>query len=100
MLPAQHLVIRVVRGLALATAVDHSLAPATLLELYLASRLVKLVDLAGGVGAADELPGQLHVHPVVERYSRLWHAHTLIEAVFYEEVDERALAYRLKVVYV
>ena len=65
MLPAQALVLSVMGGLALAAAIDHSLAPTTLLELYLAGRLVQLVELAGGVGAADKLLGQLHVHPVV-----------------------------------
>ena len=42
--------------LALAAAVDHSLTATTFLELYLAGRLVKLVELAGGVGASNELP--------------------------------------------
>ena len=44
-------------GLALAAAVNHSLAPTALLELYLVGRLVQLVVLAGGVGASYELPG-------------------------------------------
>ena len=53
--------------LALAAAVNHSLAAAALLKLHLAGRLVQLAVLAGGVGASDELPGQLHVHPVIQR---------------------------------
>ena len=66
MLPAQPLVLRVMSDLALATAVDHRLASAALLELHLTGRLVQLVELAAGVGASDELPRQLHVHPVIQ----------------------------------
>ena len=46
--------------LALAAAVDHSLAATALLELHLAGRLVQLVEHVVEVGASDELPGQLH----------------------------------------
>ena len=66
MLPAQPLVLRVVGDLTLAAAVDHSLTLLTLLELHLASRLVQLAELAGRVGASDELPGQLHVHSIIQ----------------------------------
>ena len=52
--------IRVMNGLTLAAALDHSLIATTLLELHLATRLIQLVELAGGVGASDELSEQLH----------------------------------------
>ena len=78
MLPAQPLVLRVMGDLALAATVDHSLAATVLLELYLAGRLVQLVELAGGVGASYELPGQLHVHPVVQSHRKLRDAEVLL----------------------
>ena len=64
-LPTQLLVLRVMGDLTITAAVDHSLAATALLELYLASGVVQLIELAAGVGASDELPGQLHVHPIV-----------------------------------
>ena len=78
--------------LALTAAVDHSLAATTHLELHLPGRLVQLVELAGGVGASDELPGQLHVHPVVHSQGKLRHSSAMIEAVLDEEVGPRTLA--------
>ena len=92
MLSTQPLVLGVMSDLALAAAVDHSLAATTVLELHLAGRLVQLVELAGGVGASDELPGQLHVHPIIHCQGELWHSQALINAVLDEEVYERALA--------
>ena len=80
--------------LTIAAAVYHSLAATAVLELYLAGRLVKLVELAGGVGASDELPGQLHVHPIVQSQGKLRYAQATIEATLNEEVDERALTRR------
>ena len=80
--------------LALAAAVDHCLAPTALLELHLAGRLVQLVELAGGVGASDELPGQLHIHPVIKGQGEPWHPQVLIKAVLDEEEDKRTLAGR------
>ena len=77
--------------LTLAAAVDPGLAAATLLKLHLACRLVQLVELTGGVGASDELPGQQHVHPVVHSQGKLRYSPTLIEAALDEEVYERAL---------
>ena len=64
-LPAQSLVLRVMDDLTLAAAVDHSMTPTALLKLHRAARLVQPVELTGGVGASDELPGQLYVHPVI-----------------------------------
>ena len=86
MLPSQLLVLRVVGDLALAAAVDQSLAAAAQLELHLAGRLVQLVEFAGGVGASYELPGQLYVHPVIQSQCKPRHAHALLEAVLDEEV--------------
>ena len=80
--------------LALTTAVDHCQTSTTLLELHLAGRLVQPVELAGGVGASDELPGQLHVHPIIYDQRRLGNSHALIEAKLDEEVDEWALTRR------
>ena len=57
--------LRVVCDLTLATAVDHSKAATTLLELHIGGQLQPVVDLAGGVGASYELPGQLHFHPII-----------------------------------
>ena len=65
MLSTQPFVIRVMGGLTLLTAVDHRHALLALLELHLAGRPIQLVELADGVGASDELPGQLHVHPII-----------------------------------
>ena len=92
MLPAVDLVFRVMGGLALPAAVDHRQAATTLLKLYLAGRLVKLVELAAGVGASDEIPGQLHVHPVIRSQGELRYAGAMVEAELDEEVYERALA--------
>ena len=92
MLATQALVLWVMGGLALAAAVDHSLAATALLELHLAGRLVQLVELTGGVGASDELSGQLHVHPVVQSQGKLRDSQALIEAVLDEEVDIWTLA--------
>ena len=92
MRPAQPLMLRVVCGLTLATAVDHSFAATALLELYLAGRLVQLAELACGVGASDELSGQLHVHPVIQSQGELRHAKALVEAELDEVVYIRALA--------
>ena len=86
--------LRVVSDLALAAAVDHSQTATTLLELHLTGRLVQPVELAGGVGASDELPGQLHVHPVIHSQRKLRHSPALIQAVLDEEVDEGALTGR------
>ena len=83
--------------LALATAVDHSQTATTLLELHLAGRLVQPVELAGGVGASYELPGQLHVHPVIYSYSDLGHDYVMIEAVLDEDVYEWALKSRCSI---
>ena len=80
--------------LAFAAAVDHRHAPTTLLELHLTGRLVQPVELAGGVGASDELSGQLHIHPVIQGQGKLRHPQVLIKAVLDEEVDEGALAGR------
>ena len=93
MLPTQPLVLRIVGDLTLAAAVDHSMATA-LLELYLAGRLVKLAVLAAGVGASNELPGHLHVHPVVQIKCELRYSQVVSEAVLDEEVDERTLTGR------
>ena len=78
--------------LAHTAAVAHSLTAATLLELQLAGRLVEAVELAGGVGTSDELPGQLHVFPVIQIQGKLWHAQAFLEARFDKEVDEGTLA--------
>ena len=94
MLEAQPLVLRVMCDLAFAAAVDHSLAPTALPEFHLAGRLVQLVELTGRVGASDELPRQLHVHPIIHCQCELRHAQVLIEAELDEEVDERALTCR------
>ena len=94
MLPAQPLVLRVMDGLALATAVYHRLAATALLELDLSGRLVQLVELAAGVGASYELPGQLHVHSVVQSQRKLRHSQALIEAILDKEVDIWTLTYR------
>ena len=94
MLRTQPPMLRVMGGLALAAAVDHGLTATALLELHMAGRLVQLVELACGVGASYELPGQLHIHPVVQSEGKLRHSPTLIEAVLDEEVDQRALAGR------
>ena len=91
---AQPLVLRVMGGLTLAAAVDRRHAATTLLELYLAGRFVQAVELAGGVGASDELPGQLHIHPVAQSQDKFRHAHTLLETVLHEEVYTRAFAGR------
>ena len=80
--------------LALAAAVDHCLTATATLELHLAGRLVQLVMLAGGVSASYELPGQLHVHPVVQGQRKLRHSQALIETVLDEEVDERTITGR------
>ena len=74
MLITQPLVFRVMGSLTLATAVDHSLAATTLFELHLTSGLVQLIELAAGVGASYELPGQLHVHPVIQSQCQLRHS--------------------------
>ena len=66
MLPSQLLVLRVVGDLALTAAVDQSLAAAAQLELHLAGRLVQAGELAARVSASNEVPGQLHVHPVIQ----------------------------------
>ena len=68
---------RIMSDLTLFTAVDHSLTATALLEFHLAGRLVQAVVLAVGVGASYELPGQLHVHPVIHCQRRLGYAHTL-----------------------
>ena len=94
MLPAVDLVLRVMSDLTVAAAVDHSLASTALLKLYLACRLVKLVELAAGVGASDEIPGQLHVHPVVCSQGNLRHSSAMFETKLDEEVYERALTGR------
>ena len=59
---------RVVGDLALAAAVDGCLASTTLLKPHLATagrRSVQLIVCASGVSAADEVPGELHVHPFI-----------------------------------
>ena len=81
-------------GLAFAAAVDHSLAATALLELYLSGRPVKLAMLASGVGAAYELPGKLHIHPVIQIQCELRHSQASVEAELDEEVDERAFTDR------
>ena len=88
------------RGLALTAAIDHSSTTTTLLKRHLAGRLVKLVELAAGVGASDELPGQLHIHPVVRSQGELWYSKAMFEAELDEEVYERALASQFGVVFV
>ena len=92
--PTQPLVPRIMSDLAFAAVVDHSQTATTLLELHLAGRLVQPVELAGGVGASDELLGQLHIHPVIQGQGEPWHPQVLIKAVLDEEVDEGALAGR------
>ena len=87
-------------NLELTAAVDHCIAAAALLKLHLAGRLVQAVELAGGVGAPDKLPRQLHAHPIVQSQSRLRYAHALVEAVLDEEVYEGALACRSKAAFV
>ena len=82
----------VMSDLALTTAVDHSPTPTALLELHLAGRLVKAVELAGGVGASDEFPGKLHVHLVIQSQGQLRHSQALIKAELDKKVDIRALA--------
>ena len=79
-------------GLTLATAVDHSLAAAALLELHLAGRLVQLVVLADRVGAAKEAAAQLLTHVIICIQYRARHAHTLIDAVLDKEVHYWRLA--------
>ena len=54
-LSAHPLVLRVMGSLTSLTAVDCRPTLLTFLKLYLPSRLVQLAQLAGGVGAADEL---------------------------------------------
>ena len=88
---AQPFVMRVMSDLTLFAAVDHSPTPTALLELYLASRLIQSIEFAGGVGASDELPGQLHVHLVIQSQGQLRHSQALIKTVFDKKVDERAL---------
>ena len=63
--PTARLVLRVMGNLALAAAVDHSLTSTTLLELHLASRLVQLVVLTGGLCTAKEATAQLPSHVVI-----------------------------------
>ena len=87
--------LRVVDSLALLAAVYNCLAPATILKLDLASRLIQLVELAGGVGASYKLPGQLHVHTVVQGQGKLRYSHAVLEPGLDKEVYERALASRL-----
>ena len=82
--------------LTLAAAVDRRLAATALLELHLAGRLVQAVVLAGGVGASDELSGQLHVHPIIYSQSQSGHAHAVIEGVLDKEVDERTFTHLIK----
>ena len=92
MLPTQLLVIRVMGDTTLATAVDDCPATTAKLKLHLPGRLVQLVKLAGRVGASNELPGQLHVHPIVQSQRELGHSQALIEAELDEEVYIRTLA--------
>ena len=96
MLPTQPLVLRIMGGLTLPTAIDHHMTATALLKLYFAGRLVQLVEVAAGVSASNELPGQLHVHPVVYSKCQFRHSQALIETVLNEEVDERALTSRFK----
>ena len=74
--------------LTLAAAVDRSPAATAHLEFHMAGRLVQLVELAGGVAASDEHPGQLHVHSVIHSQGKLRHAHALIKKELDEEVDK------------
>ena len=88
------LVLRVMGGLALAAAVYYSLTATALLELHLSGRPVKLVELAGGVSASYELPGQLHVHPIIQSQSELWYPSALTKAALCKKVYKRALTRR------
>ena len=56
---------RVMCNLTISTTIYNSMTTTTLLELYVSCRLVQPVELTGGVGASYELPGQLHVHPII-----------------------------------
>ena len=79
------LVLRVVGGLALATAVDHCLAATALFELHLASRLVQLVVLAAGVGASKKAAAHLLSHVIICGHYRARHAQALLKTALDKE---------------
>ena len=91
MLPAQPFVLRVMSGLALATAIDHSSTATTLFKRHFAGRLIQLAELAGGVGASNELPGQLQLHPIIRIQRQSRYCQALTKAVPKKEEKEGAV---------
>ena len=69
--------LRVMGGLALVAAVDHSLAPTTLLELDAALGPVQLVMLACRVPTPYKAAAKMAAHALIHRQHLRRDAHTL-----------------------
>ena len=68
---------RIMSNLTISTTIYNSMTATTLLKLYMSCRLVQPIELAGRVATSYELPGQLHVHSIIQSQGQLGYASTL-----------------------
>ena len=69
--------LRVMGGLTLVAAVDHSLAPTALLKLDAALRPVQLMVITGGVATSYKATAKVAAHALIHRQHLRRDAHTL-----------------------